>query len=415
MQVNRDRYLEALIDQEKSPLITVVTGLRRCGKSYLLYTLYRDHLLASGVSADQIIMVDLDDFANKTLRDSATCYQFVKQQIKDDRQYYLLIDEVQNLDTFADVLNGLNKLSNLHIYATGSNSHLLSTDVATEFRGRSDVVHIRPFSFAEFATISQGDFYDEWAIYYTYGGLPLVALSGDDETKIRILNSLIESIYLRDISERYALRGEGRMMELLRVLASTIGSPVSSRKLTDTFNSRGNDKISRNTIIRYLQIMEESFLVDRAPVWDIKGKKYIDAPEKYYFTDPGLRNALLGFGSLGQIEPTHLMENVIYNELKIRGYQIKVGSVEDRNNSTKVMREVDFVIEKAGELSYVQSAWSMPDSVKLQQELKPLLAIPDTRRKIVITADPIHSYTTPEGIQVVSLRDFLFDTEMLLH
>ncbi|MBR5354200.1 MAG: ATP-binding protein [Bacteroidales bacterium] len=416
MEIKRDAYLKRLVEHRGNQRIKIVTGIRRCGKSYLLFHLFKEYLLNSGVSQSRIIEIQLDDRANKSLRDPDTCLTYIRQKVRGKGQYYLLIDEVQMMDEFEDVLNSCLHIQNLDTYVTGSNSHLLSKDVITEFRGRGDEMYLRPLNFTEFATTCpELSFAEAWRQYYTYGGLPYCALLPTAEEKAEYLMKLFEEVYLRDIVERYGIQGEAYMDRLLDIISSGIGSLTNPTKLERAFNSAGGMKLSDGTIKQYLDHLTDAFIVERAERYDIKGKRYISTPYKYYFTDTGLRNARINFR---QIEETHLMENIIYNELCGRGYLVDVGVVEvnERQPDGKYARkqiEVDFVCNKADERIYVQSALTIPTTEKRQQEERPLTAVQDSFRKVIITADNVVRHRDEQGILIVSLQDFLNNTDTL--
>lgn len=416
MEIRRDTYLKKLVEHRGNQRIKIVTGIRRCGKSYLLFHLFKKYLLKSGVPQSRIIEIQLDDRANKSLRNPDNCLAYIRQKVRGKGQYYLLVDEVQMMDEFEDVLNSCLHIDNLDTYVTGSNSHLLSKDVITEFRGRGDEMYLRPLNFAEFATTCpELGFAEAWRRYYTYGGLPYCALLPTVAEKTEYLSHLFEEVYLRDIVERYGIQGEAYMERLLDIISSSVGLLTNPTKLERAFNSAGGMKLSDGTIKQYLDHLTDAFIVECAERYDIKGKRYISTPYKYYFTDTGLRNARINFR---QIEETHLMENVIYNELRGRGYLVDVGVVEvnERQPSGKYVRkqiEVDFVCNKADERIYVQSVLTIPTTEKRQQEERPLVAVQDSFRKVIITADNVVRHRDEQGILVVSLRDFLMDPNAL--
>ena len=412
--IKRDLYLNRLIDRKENGLIKVITGIRRCGKSYLLFKLYYQYLLDSGVSADRIITVALDDVAFEELRDSKKLSVYIKQRVTDDGLWYIFLDEVQLCKGFEALLNGLNRQENLDIYVTGSNSKFLSSDVLTEFRGRGDEVRVYPLSFSEYVSAYPGDKYDAWIDYCTYGGLPRILTRKTDELKSKYLINLCKELYLKDIEERHNLRGDNVMDTVVSILASAVGSLTNPTKLAKTFESKGMH-VSDKTIGAYIAYLQDAFLISKAERYDIKGKKYIASPFKYYFTDVGIRNAQLNFR---QQEENHIMENIIYNELLIRGYNVDVGVVEhsERDMDGKLIRkrlEVDFVCNKGNQRYYVQSAFAIPDRDKMQQEQKSLVKIADSFKKIIVVKDRIKLWRNEEGIVVMGIMDFLFNPNSL--
>ena len=415
MEIKRDVYLNKLIRKKKNGLIKVVTGVRRCGKSYLLFHLFHDHLLDSGVPEDHIIEIALDDRSNKELRDPDAILKFIKESIKDREDYYIILDEVQYLDEFEDVLNSLLHIRNADVYVTGSNSKFLSSDVITQFRGRGDEIHVYPLSFSEYLSVYQGSQDEAWDDYLVYGGLPLILAMEEPEDKAEYLHSLFQKVYISDIVERHNVRNKEELDELVDVLASAIGSYTNQNKLVRTFKSVKNKTISDKTIKKYTDYLIDSYLISKADRYDIKGKKYIGKLSKYYFEDVGLRNARLGFR---QIEETHLMENIIYNELRIRGYHVDVGVVENYETKPdgkrgKKQLEVDFVATKGSEKYYIQSAFALPTADKVNQEQRGLLSIPDFFRKIVVVGENIKVRRDENGIITIGLRNFLLDENSL--
>lgn len=389
MEIKRDYYLNKLIAKKHNGLIKVITGIRRCGKSYLLFTLFRNHLTESGIADDHIIEIPFDSFENKKYRDPEILYPYVKEQIADDGMYYILLDEVQLLGEFESVLNGFMRMKNVDVYVTGSNARFLSKDIITEFRGRGDELHIQPLSFAEFMSVYDGNKYDGWNEYVLYGGLPPVVLLRTAEQKIELLKSLFQETYINDIISRHSVKHRDEFEELINILASAIGSLTNPKKLTDTFKSKKNKVISSNTIKSYLDYLCDAYVVSRATRYDIKGKKYIDTPQKYYFSDVGIRNACINFR---QLEENHTMENVIYNELIARNFNVDVGIITatGRDNDGKSVRkqlEVDFVCNKGSKRYYIQSAFSIPDREKMEQESNSLLRIDDSFKKIIVVKD----------------------------
>lgn len=415
MEIKRDYYLNKLIAKKHNGLIKVITGIRRCGKSYLLFMLFKNHLTESGVADDHIIEIPFDSFENKKYRDPEILYPYVKEQIADGGMYYILLDEVQLLDEFESVLNGFMRMKNVDVYVTGSNARFLSKDIITEFRGRGDELHIQPLSFAEFMSVYDGNKYDGWNEYVLYGGLPPVVLLRTAEQKIELLKSLFQETYINDIISRHSVKHRDEFEELINILASAIGSLTNPKKLTDTFKSKKNKVISSNTIKSYLDYLCDAYVVSRATRYDIKGKKYIDTPQKYYFSDVGIRNACINFR---QLEENHTMENVIYNELIARNFNVDVGIITStgKDNDGKFVRkqlEVDFVCNKGSKRYYIQSAFSIPDREKMEQESNSLLRIDDSFKKIIVVKDlPAPTYTE-DGILVISVYDFLLNSNSL--
>ena len=393
-----------MIGWKHTDLIKIVTGLRRCGKSFLLFNLFHQHLLSSGTDESHIIEIALDDISNEALREPFRMLEYVKSKIKDDNQYYLIIDEVQLLGRFVDVLNSFMHIDNVDIYVTGSNSRFLSKDVATEFRGRGIEIHIYPLSFAELYQARGGDKYALWKSYYTYGGLPYLASLNDNARKAEYLSSLNQTLYLKDIVERNKIANEDEFSELMNVMASSIGSPCNPNKIANTFKSIKKVSLASQTIAKYLSFMEDAFIVEKSVRYDIKGRKYISTLSKYYFQDVGLRNALLNFR---QVEETHLMENVIYNELRRCGYSVDEGMIEVRSATQRKQLEVDFVANKGDKRYYIQSAFALPDEQKREQELASLKKINDSFKKIIITRDDIAPYHDDNGVLIIGLMDFL--------
>ncbi|KAB4253881.1 ATP-binding protein [Bacteroides uniformis] len=416
MIIPRDRYLEQLIARKHNDLIKVITGIRRCGKSFLLFKLFKEHLLSEGVQKSHIIEIELDDRRNKAFRDPDRCLEYVTGLLKDDGMYYLLIDEVQYMSEFEDVLNSFLHIGNLDTYVTGSNSRFLSTDIITEFRGRGDEVHVRPLSFAEYSAVYPDMAWDDaWNMYHTYGGLPYAVLLEEEEHKANYLKRLFEEVYLKDIIERNHVQNDLQMEKLLDVISSSIGSLTNPQKLENTFKSTGGTRLSAATIKQYLDYFIDAFMVEKAERYDIKGKKYIYTPQKYYFNDLGLRNARLNFR---QQEETHIMENVIYNELRMRGYSVDVGVVEinERTDGGKYVRkqiEIDFVANKGSQRYYIQSAFALPTEEKVQQEERPLRNVPDSFKKIVVVKDNIMLHRDENGIITMGLKQFLLNPESL--
>ncbi len=415
MEIKRDIYLNKLIRKQKNGLIKVVTGIRRCGKSYLLFHLFHDYLLESGIAEDHIIEVALDDRSNKALRDPDAMLEFIKNGIRDKDDYYIILDEVQYLDEFEDVLNSLLHIRNADVYVTGSNSKFLSSDVITQFRGRGDEIHVYPLSFAEYCSAYPGTPDEAWDDYFVYGGLPLILTMEEPEDKADYLNSLFQKVYLSDIIERHNVRNKAELDELVDILASAVGSYTNQNKLVRTFKSVKGKAISDKTIKNYIDYLIDSFLISKAVRYDIKGKKYIGVLSKYYFEDIGLRNARLGFR---QIEQTHIMENIIYNELRVRGYHVDVGMVKYYETTAEQKRgkkqlEVDFVATRGSEKYYIQSAFALPTQAKINQEQRGLLSISDSFRKIIVVGDNIKVRRDENGIATIGLRNFLLDRDSL--
>lgn len=415
MEIKRDRYLNLLISKKHNGLIKVITGMRRCGKSYLLFTLFKDYLLSEGIEESHIIEIAFDAYENKQYRDPDVLYPYLKEQIKDDGMYYVLLDEVQLLGEFEAILNSLARMKNVDVYVTGSNARFLSKDVITEFRGRGDEVHMYPLSFAEFMSVYPGTKQDGWNEYMLYGGLPLLLSFTTPDQKIAFLKSLFEETYISDIVGRHNIRNKAELEELLNILSSAIGSLTNPEKLAATFRSVKNKKISSNTIKKYIDYLCDSFLIDSAVRYDVKGKKYIDTPVKYYFTDMGLRNARLNFR---QLEETHSMENIIFNELKIRGFNVDVGVImqyetNEKGNSVRKQLEIDFVCNKGSKRYYIQSAYAIPDQAKMEQEQRFLMLTGDFFKRIIITKDTPAPYYNENGVLIMSVYDFLLNENSL--
>ena len=415
MEIKRDRYLNLLISKKHNGLIKVITGMRRCGKSYLLFTLFKDYLLSEGIEKSHIIEIAFDAYENKQYRDPDVLYPYLKEQIKDDGMYYVLLDEVQLLGEFEAILNSLTRMKNVDVYVTGSNARFLSKDVITEFRGRGDEVHMYPLSFAEFMSVYPGTKQDGWNEYMLYGGLPLLLSFTTPDQKIAFLKSLFEETYISDIVGRHNIRNKAELEELLNILSSAIGSLTNPEKLAATFRSVKNKKISSNTIKKYIDYLCDSFLIDCVVRYDVKGKKYIDTPVKYYFTDMGLRNARLNFR---QLEETHSMENIIFNELKIRGFNVDVGVImqydtNEKGNSVRKQLEIDFVCNKGSKRYYIQSAYAIPDQAKMEQEQRSLMLTGDFFKRIIITKDTPAPYYNENGVLIMSVYDFLLNENSL--
>lgn len=412
MEIKRDMYLNKLIRHKGNGMVKIITGVRRCGKSYLLFKLFRDHLIDSGVAQDHIISIALDDYGNRALQYPDELYNYVKSRVTADGNYYILLDEIQMVKDFEGVVNGFLHITNADIYITGSNSKFLSTDILTEFRGRGDEIRVYPLCFSEFYSVYGGEFDKAWLVYCNYGGMPLCLSMQTQEDKAKYLTNLFETTYLADIINRNNLRGNAEINELTDILASSIGSLTNPLKLSNTFASTKNVKLSANTISAYLDYLQDAFLIEKSVRYDIKGKKYINTPAKYYFVDLGLRNARLAFR---QQEYTHIMENVIYNELRLRGYSVDVGVVDnvEKENGVSVRKrfEVDFVVNLGNRRYYIQSAYNIPTDEKMEQEQASLLSINDAFRKIIIVNQQILSGYNEQGILMLSLQDFLLDPE----
>ncbi|MBE6551905.1 MAG: ATP-binding protein [Ruminococcaceae bacterium] len=429
MEIKRDIYLNKMISLKHNGLIKIITGIRRCGKSYLLNELFYNHLLDCGVDEDHIIRFAFDsgdDLAligesiieierQKRKADPDKFMAYIRGQIKDNNMYYLLLDEVQMLDCFETVLNGYLRKRNMDVYVTGSNAKFLSKDIITEFAGRGDEIHMYPLSFSEFMTVYKGDKYEGLTEYMLYGGIPLVVLRNGMENKAAALENLFGEIYIRDIQRRNKIRNISEIEDLLNILSSAIGSLTNPEKLKNTFRSVKNSNITSQTVKKYLDCLEDSFLVESALRYDIKGKAYIETPKKYYFSDMGLRNARLNFR---QFEQTHAMENVIYNELRMRGYNVDVGVIpitqKDKDGKTvRKQLEVDFICNLGSLKYYIQSAFSIPDEEKRKQEIRPFTKINDSFKKIIITKDIVPSYYDENGILTMNIYDFLTDEKSL--
>ena len=415
IEIKRDYYLKQLIRRQNNGLIKVITGIRRCGKSYLLRTLFKKYLLESGVDEEHIIEMAFDLFDNIDYRDPKVFYPWALGQIKDEGQYYFLLDEVQMLGEFVSVLNGLADKKNCDVYVTGSNANFLSKDIATEFGGRSDEIHMYPLSFSEFMSFYTGNSFEGWNEYITYGGIPLVVLAETEEQKMALLDNLLKETYIRDIVKRNKIRNIGEMEALLDVLASAIGALTNPNKLQKTFKSVRQSKITATTITKYIEYLKDAFLIEEANRYDIKGKSYIGTPVKYYFMDLGLRNARINYR---QMEVTHSMENVIYNEMRMRGFSVDVGNlniVEKGKDGKQVKKnlEVDFVCNKGSKKYYIQSAYMLETEEKMAQELRPFRKIQDSFKKIVITANTPKPFYNEEGILIMNVYDFLLKPELL--
>ena len=415
MDIKRDKYLNDLIERMHNGMIKVVTGIRRCGKSYLLFNIFKKYLLKQGVQESHIITIELDKRSNKKYRDPDVILEHIESLVVDDEQYYIMLDEVQMLGEFEEVLNSLLHIRNVDIYVTGSNSKFLSKDVITEFRGRGDEIHIYPLTFKEFMEAYNGDVYHGWAEYVIYGGLPLTVTMKTEEQKIRYLTNLFTETYLKDIIERHKIEKTQELEDLINILASAIGSLTNPSKIEATFKSTIQSSISLNTIRQYIEYLEDAFIINKANRYNVKGRKYIGTPLKYYFEDVGLRNARLGFR---QVEETHLMENIIYNELRSRGYSVDVGVVEkrvvnDEGKTEKKQLEIDFVANLGSKRYYIQSAFSMPTEEKRIQEKSSLVNVNDSFKKIIIVKDVVNVTRDEDGITTMSIYDFLLKENSL--
>ena len=418
MEFQRDKYLQKLIHGKENNLVKIVTGIRRCGKSYLLFNLFMRHLLESGVPDTNIVSLTLDDWDSQEYRDPNRFMQHVSKRLKEtEGRCYILIDEVQLLDRFVEVLLSLMHNDRCDVYVTGSNSRFLSSDVVTEFRGRGDEIRLSPLSFSEYYAAFGGDKDTSMRLYSIYGGLPQVALIDDISKKKTFLKNLFQSTYLRDVIERNKVHNDEGLEELVKILASAIGSPTNPKKIADTFKSVSHQSITDKTISVYISHLLDAYIIQEAMRYDVKGRKYIGSNSKYYFSDMGIRNAIINFR---QQEPTHIMENVIYNELVSRGYSVDVGNVETwytnaQGKSARAYLEIDFVVNNNDELIYVQSAYSMPTREKVAQEQKSLLSIKDGFRKVIVTGDNVAPWTTEEGIRILNYYDFLLDEKLLFN
>ena len=415
MIIRRDLYLKKLFERKHNRLVKIVTGLRRCGKSFLLNTLLVAELKNTGVADDHIICLSLEGLMNSQYRDPEFTYQYIASLMKDSSMYYIIIDEVQMMDRFVEFLNSLILIPNADVYVTGSNSRFLSSDIATEFRGRGDVVQLHPLRFSEFLSAYDGDKLDAWDDYFIYGGMPQILSYQSNESKAEYLQQLFQNTYTRDLVERNKLRNENNLDELFNVIASATGSFTNPSKLEKTFRSVKQVSFPRATIDFYIQCMEDAFLVSKAQKYNVKGKQYIGTPYKIYFEDVGLRNARLNFR---QTEENHIMENIIYNDLKARGFNVDIGVVEyfTKNNTGKTIRkdcEVDFIVNRGSQRVYIQSAYEIPDNAKMEQEKNSLRRINDSFRKIIITKDYMKPRTDDDGIIRMGIINFLLDDTMI--
>lgn len=414
MDIKRDIYLNRLIHRMHNGMIKVVTGIRRCGKSYLLFKIFYQYLRNNAVPEENIIMMELDRWKNREYRNPEALLEYIDSRMEKEGQYYILLDEVQMLENFEEVLNSLLHLPNADIYVTGSNSRFLSKDILTEFRGRGDEIHVFPLSFSEFTQVYPGDVYHGWADYVMYGGLPLCVTMPTEEQKVQYLSNLFEETYLKDILERHKITKTQELEDLVNILASAVGSLTNPAKLEATFRSNIKSSISTNTIRQYIQYLEDAFFIQKAQRYNVKGRKYIGTPIKYYFEDVGLRNARLGFR---QTEETHLMENIIFNELRVRGYSVDVGIVDKRENvaghMTRKQLEIDFIATLGNKRYYIQSAFSLPSEEKIRQEKASLLNVNDSFKKIIIVKDVVNVSRDENGITTMSIYDFLLKENSL--
>ncbi|MBC8562587.1 ATP-binding protein [Jutongia huaianensis] len=415
MEIKRDSYLEQLKIRKDNGMIKIITGIRRCGKSFLLFVLFKKYLLESGVDHDHIIEIALDGIENEELRDPKKCYRYIKDAMKDEQKYYLLLDEVQFMPRFEEVLNSLLRIGNIDVYVTGSNSKFLSSDIVTEFRGRGDEIRIYPLSFAEFYAVFDGDFDDAWEEYMIYGGLPQVVKFSVERQKAEYLKNIFNNVYIKDVVERNRIQNVDEINTLVDILASVIGAPTNPTKISNTFKSERGLNYSNKTISNHIDYLAEAFLISKAERYDIKGRKYVGANRKYYFSDIGLRNARLNFR---QQEPTHIMENIVYNELLIRGYNVDVGIVdvfEKSSEGKKVHKqlEVDFVVNQGSQRYYIQVAYDMTSEEKQMQELNSLRNISDSFKKLVIVNGTKKPWRNEEGFVIMGMKYFLLNADSL--
>lgn len=415
MEIKRDAYLQQLIDREYNGMIKIITGIRRCGKSYLLFKIFKRHLLENGVDSNHIIEIALDGIEATELRNPIVCFNYIKDKMQDDNKYYLLLDEVQFMPRFEEVLNSLLRIDNIDLYVTGSNSKFLSGDIVTEFRGRGDEIRIYPLSFAEFFSAYDGDYEDAWNDYMVYGGLPQLIEFQSERQKADYLKNIFSNVYLKDVIERNKIQNTEEIGLLVDVLASSIGAPTNPSKIANTFASERQITYTNKTVSCHIDYLADAFLISKANRYDIKGRKYIGANLKYYFTDIGLRNARLNFR---QQEPTHIMENIVYNELLIRGYNVDVGIVEifDKDKDNKRVRkqlEVDFVVNQGNQRYYIQVAYDITAEEKQNQEFKSLRNIPDSFKKIVVVNGNIKPWRNDDGFLIMGMKYFLLNLDSL--
>ena len=415
MEIQRDSYLEQLKIRKDNGMIKIITGIRRCGKSYLLFVLFKKYLLGAGIEKDHIIEIALDGIESEELRNPKKCYDYIKASVKDNKKYYLLLDEVQFMPRFEEVLNSLLRMDNIDVYVTGSNSKFLSSDIVTEFRGRGDEIRIYPLSFAEFYSVYDGEYDDAWNDYMIYGGLPQVAQFRDERQKAEYLKNIFANVYLKDVVERNRIQNVDEIGTLVDVLASAIGALTNPTKIANTFATERGSSYTNKTISNHIDYLTEAFLISKANRYDIKGRKYIGANLKYYFVDLGLRNARLNFR---QQEPTHIMENVVYNELLVRGYNVDVGIVEvmEKNNEGKRIHkqlEVDFVVNQGSQRYYIQVAYDMTSEEKQKQEFRSFRNIPDSFKKIVLVNGTAKPWRNEEGFVIMGMKYFLLNSDSL--
>lgn len=414
MEIKRDYYLNQLIEAKNDKLIKIVTGIRRCGKSYLLNTIFYNYLKSEGIDENHIIKVALDDSDYENLLEPKNLSKFIKEKIVDKKVYYIILDEIQLVNNFEGVLNGLLRIENIDIYVTGSNSKFLSTDIVTEFRGRGEEIRIYPLSYSEFMSVFEGDKLEAWAEYCTYGGLPLVISMKSDERKMSYLKEQQKNVYINDVIERNNVKNDSELINLIEVISSSIGSLSNPKKISDTFKSTANINIDPKTISSYLKYLEEAFIIEKTNRYDVKGKKYLNTPYKFYFSDIGIRNSFINFR---QQEETHIMENIIYLELKRRGFNVDVGVIELKttkgNEYIYKQLEIDFIANKGNNKYYIQSAFNMPSTEKIEQEERPLLKINDSFKKFIIVKDYIKRNRDENGIITMSIFDFLLDINSL--
>lgn len=413
--IKRDEYLKKLIDRMNNGMIKVITGIRRCGKSYLLFEIFYNYLIENGIDESHIITLQLDDRMNIEYRNPDTLCEYIHNKITDTGKYYILLDEVQFVPDFEDVLNSFLHIKNVDVYVTGSNAKFLSSDIITEFRGRGDQIHLSPLSFKEYFNSCNLEFEDAWNEYSMYGGMPYLLMCKNEEQKIKYLNNLFNETYIKDIVNRNNIKNTDILEDILNIISSSVGSLTNPNKLSNTFKSLKNQNIAPNTIKQYLDYCVDSFLIEKAYRYDVKGKNYIDTPLKYYFSDIGLRNARLGFR---QQEESHIMENIIYNELIIRGYNVDVGVVQiseknANNNYVRKQLEVDFICNLGYERYYIQSALNIDSNEKKEQEEKSLISIDDSFKKIIIVRNNIKKWKDEKGVLFLGLKEFLLDPNSL--
>jgi len=415
MEIKRDVYLEQLRIRKDNGMIKIITGIRRCGKSFLLFVLFKKYLLENGIDSEHIIEIALDGIENEELRDPKKCYQYIKAAVKDEQKYYLLLDEIQFMPRFEEVLNSLLRISNIDVYVTGSNSKFLSSDIVTEFRGRGDEIRIYPLSFAEFYSVYDGDYDDAWNEYIIYGGLPQVAQFSLERQKAEYLKNMFTNVYIKDVVERNKIQNVDEIGTLVDILASAIGAPTNPTKISNTFTSERGSSYSNKTISNHIDYLAEAFLISKANRYDIKGRKYVGANLKYYFTDVGLRNARLNFR---QQEPTYIMENIVYNELLVRGYNVDFGVVDvyvknEKDKRVHKQLEVDFVVNQGSQRYYIQVAYDMTSEEKQTQEFNSLRNIPDSFKKIVIVNGTTRPWRNEEGFVIMGMKYFLLNINSL--